>query len=281
MRRSAFPASLVAASVLALALPGCRSLRGEDFAEAFVAAALVGLLPPPAPRDPSLVGEDLRVLELDDGVWRHVSSVEVDGRPVESIGLVIAAPDGAVVIDTPWTEAQSRTLLRWVEQQTGRPPRLLIVTHSHADRTGGLAVFRARGIGSVGHTRTAQLLATEGRRGPDVLLDEALDVHLADETLAVRWFGAGHSPDNLVVWLERREILFGGCLIKSGGTTGLGNVEDADLEAWPATLSRCAAAYPRPQIVVPGHGAPGDWLLLAHTTDLIRAATDTIGVGDR
>jgi metallo-beta-lactamase class B len=219
-------------------------------------------------------GDEVRVLELDEGVWRHVSSVEYEGRPLESNGLVIEDPDGAVVIDTPWNDAQASELIAWVERRTGRPPRLLIVTHSHADRAGGLAAFRERGVTSIGHALTARLLAAEGRRGPDILLDDALDVHLADETLRVRHFGAGHSPDNTVVWLARREILFGGCMIKSAGSTSLGNLADADLAAWPDTLQRCAEAFPRPLIVVPGHGAPGDGLLLAHTRDLIERAED-------
>jgi metallo-beta-lactamase class B len=115
----------------------------------------------------------------------------------------------------------------------------------------------------------AVLAATGGCRALD---DDALDVQLGNETLAVRFLGAGHCPDNLVVWLDRRRILFGGCLIKPAGSTGLGNLADADLEEWPQTLERCAALFPEPLLVVPGHGAPGDPLLLAHTLDLLEAA---------
>jgi metallo-beta-lactamase class B len=250
--------------------------RGAALAVALSAAAAVGAAIGAGAGAPAAAGADasdeVRLLELDDGVFRHVSSITFEGRPLDSNGLVIEDPDGAVVIDTPWTEAQARELIAWVEARTGRPPRLLIVTHAHEDRAGGLPAFRAAGIPSVGHALTAHLLASGGRRGPDVRFEDALDVHLSDETLALRHFGAGHSPDNLVVWLARRRILFGGCAIKSAGATSLGNIADADLDAWPGTLARCAAAFPSPLIVVPGHGAPGDRMLLAHTRDLVEAA---------
>jgi glyoxylase-like metal-dependent hydrolase (beta-lactamase superfamily II) len=67
--------------------------------------------------------------------------------------------------------------------------------------------------------------------------------------------GAGHTRDNIAVWLPRQRVLHGGCFLKSSTVGDLGYVRDADLGAWPASLRRLDAAYPARGIVVPGHGS--------------------------
>jgi hypothetical protein len=73
---------------------------------------------------------------------------------------------------------------------------------------------------------------------------------------------------NIVAWLPMEKILFGGCLVKSLDSNSLGNTKDGDLAAYPATLRKVEAAYPRARIVVPGHGACGGPELIEHTLQL-------------
>ena len=81
--------------------------------------------------------------------------------------------------------------------------------------------------------------------------------------------GGGHTKDNVVVYFPKERVLFGGCFIKDSKATGLGNIADADLAAWPAALERTQAAFPQIETVIPGHG-PMDPRALTHTRDLLK-----------
>jgi glyoxylase-like metal-dependent hydrolase (beta-lactamase superfamily II) len=81
--------------------------------------------------------------------------------------------------------------------------------------------------------------------------------------------GAGHTEDNLVVWLPAQKILFGGCLIKSLNSSVLGYTAEADMQAWPLTVAKVQAQFPQMKMVVPGHGKVGDKALLTHTIALL------------
>ncbi len=78
--------------------------------------------------------------------------------------------------------------------------------------------------------------------------------HAAADDLELFFPGPCHTRDNILVWLPHQRVLFGGCFVKSVTADSLGNVEDAALRDWPASLGRVRAAYPSPSMVIPGHG---------------------------
>jgi len=70
-------------------------------------------------------------------------------------------------------------------------------------------------------------------------------------------------------------VLFGGCLIKELdaskgylGDASKGYLGDANVKAWSNTVTKIKKAYPKLQIVVPGHGAIGNQALLDYTIKL-------------
>lgn len=75
--------------------------------------------------------------------------------------------------------------------------------------------------------------------------------------------------DNIVSWIADEQVLFGGCLVKAGGAKTLGYIKEADLVAWPATLAKVKERFPAARLIVPGHGDPGGWELIANTLKLI------------
>jgi glyoxylase-like metal-dependent hydrolase (beta-lactamase superfamily II) len=88
-------------------------------------------------------------------------------------------------------------------------------------------------------------------------------------TVEVFFPGAGHAPDNLMVWIPSAHVLFGGCAVRTQAQSTLGNVAHAELTEWRAAMGRAAARYTAATLVVPGHGAPGDLGLLRHTLELL------------
>ncbi len=218
---------------------------------------------------PVRIAEDLELSPLLADVWVHRSSSVLDGSPVWANGLVIVGEWGLVLIDTPWNDRQTAALLEHVETTLERPVVAAVVSHTHPDAMGGIRALRERGIPVHGNARSAQLAADSTSPPPDELFDIAAEVELAGVSLQLFWPGHGHAPDNIVVYQPDRQLLFGGCFVKSYDARGMGFVGDADLVEWRRALQGVAERYPRIRTLVPGHGQPGDRGLLTHTRVMI------------
>ncbi|OJH41719.1 subclass B1 metallo-beta-lactamase [Cystobacter ferrugineus] len=223
----------------------------------------------PSASDETVLAEDVRIRRIAPGVWLHVTLAGEDWGRAPSNGLLVEEGDSTILVDTAWNARQTELLLAWAEDTLHRPVRAALVTHSHADRTGGMSALVARGVPVHASEDTARLTAGHGRPAPDQRLPETGTLG----PLEVFFPGAGHSRDNLVVWLPAHRLLFGGCFVKDERARNLGNVEDADVAAWPASLERVRRRFPEVREVVPGHGLPGGPGLLAHTQALLREAT--------
>jgi glyoxylase-like metal-dependent hydrolase (beta-lactamase superfamily II) len=95
-----------------------------------------------------------------------------------------------------------------------------------------------------------------------------MSLSCGDTRVELAFLGAGHTIDNIVVWIPKKKILFGGCLIKSQNAGNLGNTKEADLMSYPVTLKKVREQYSEVKIVIPGHGRPGGIELIDHTIEL-------------
>lgn len=228
------------------------------------AVLLLGLLAgPPAPQ----------LTLVAPGVYVHTTYHLLDGRPFPANGLVVDTPDGVVLVDTGWGPKATAQLLRRVRRALHRPVRYCLVTHAHDDRIGGIEVLKKHGVRVLATPLTAARAVPQGFGGAEPVLSADTTLMVGD--MAVRCFfpGAGHAPDNIVVWLSATEVLFGGCFVKSCEATDLGNLADADLAAWPAAVQRVQQIFPTARLVVPGHQA---WTCpdpLTHTLRLLARPT--------
>ena len=82
--------------------------------------------------------------------------------------------------------------------------------------------------------------------------------------------GPGHTPDNISVYFPDSKILFGGCMIKSLQSKGLGNTADAVVSEWDKSVDKLKLLCPEAKVVIPGHGNYGDISLLTHTINLVK-----------
>jgi metallo-beta-lactamase class B len=244
-------------------------------AKPLLLVALLSLLPSAAATQSAAIeytlSDDLQVLQLTEDIWRFVSTQDMGenwGR-VPANGLVVLSDQAAALIDTPWTDEQTRILSRWVEAELGAKIEVVIPTHSHDDCLGGLNAAHALGARSYGHARTAEFARRDGKPAPRTTFQDRLSVPLGKRNLELRYLGPGHTEDNSVVWIPDAKILFGGCLIKSATARTMGYIQEADLAAWPGTLARVRAEYPDAALIVPGHGRPGGAETLDRTLELI------------
>jgi metallo-beta-lactamase class B len=240
-------------------------LLASLFIVAVVGGYPVGAADPPGQE----LEEGLQIFPIAPGVWRHVSyrTMPEYGR-VPANGLIVVGTDAAALIDTPWTDDQTGLLFDWAKRELGTTIGHVVATHSHDDCMGGLAEAHRRGATSYALVLTAEFAERDGNPVPQKTFADEYRLSLGGVDLELRYFGGGHTSDNIVVWIPQRKVLFGGCLVKRKGGSA-GNTAEADLTAWPDTVRKVIAAFPDATVVVPGHGAPGTVEDLQYTVGLV------------
>lgn len=215
------------------------------------------------------ISDDVSVQPLTDGVWVYTACHDVPGYGrTPANGLIVIDGKEALLIDLPWTDEQTATLFNWAALSQGAVVKTVVPTHFHDDCMGGLAEAHRRKATSYALDKTVEIARQKRLPVPQIPFQFRTMVRCGRTVAIVTYFGPGHSTDNVVVWLPKQGVLFGGCLIKSLDAQSLGNTADGDLEAYPTTLQKVQTAYRYARIVVPGHG---DWSgpdLIQHTLKL-------------
>jgi len=243
-----------------------------------LALPVAGLCDEQAVAKQVVVSADLSVEEVALGVWLHTSWDEVEGfGRVPANGLVVVGNGEAALIDTPWNNALTGELFDWVVKNLGCPITTVVATHSHGDNLGGLNEAHSRGAASWALDRTLELARSAGRPVPQHGFSDRKVLSVGGRTLELRYLGGGHTVDNIVVWIGDQKVLFGGCLVKAAGAKTLGYTKEADLAAWPQTVTALRSAYPDARLIVPGHGSPGGYELLDRTLELLTRGTAARG----
>jgi metallo-beta-lactamase class B len=217
-----------------------------------------------------VVNDDIQLIHLQDSVFVHVSwenSPQFGRFP--SNGLIIINSGEAVMVDTPMDTLKTRILTEYVEDNLNAKMTKLIIGHYHNDCMGGLEFIQTRGIESIANAMTIDKCRELNLPVPSVGFSDSLAIDFHGEKIICRYFGGGHTIDNITVWLPNQNILFGGCLVRSAISRGLGNLADAVVSEWDNTIMRVYETYPDAKYVVPGHGETGDTWLLTHTFQLI------------
>jgi len=214
------------------------------------------------------VDKNLELTRLADKVWLIQSSYACNGH-LDCNHLLIVDRKDIVLVNTPASDSLTAILLNCIEKKFKRKVTKVIVSHFHDDSSGGLIVIGKRGIRSYASNMTRDLLKP-GNKSIDFVFTDSLNIPLQTIPLKLYYFGAGHSIDNIVIWLSAGKILFGGCLMKSLDSTDNGNIKDADLQAWPVTVQKVKDRFRDVQTVIPGHGMIGDASVFDHTIEILK-----------
>jgi metallo-beta-lactamase class B len=173
------------------------------------------------------------------------------------------------MVDTPMDNDKTERLVRYLEDALPVEVVKLLVGHFHDDCMGGLEYLQQIGVSSAANVMTVDKCVALGLPVPDTPFRESMVFDFNGERMECRYFGPGHTPDNITVYIPDKQVLFGGCLIRSQQSTSLGNLSDAVVGQWDATVEKIAEAYPDIRIVVPGHGDAAGPELLQHTIRLV------------
>jgi glyoxylase-like metal-dependent hydrolase (beta-lactamase superfamily II) len=188
---------------------------------------------------------------------------------ISNAGFVVTSA-GVVVIDALGSPELARELRAEIARITPLPVTHVIVTHYHADHIYGLQVFKDAGARVIAHRQallylhsdTAQQRLAASREELFPWVDEATrlvpadqwvdgptTLRVGDTVLELHPVGPSHTPEDLVVWLPQRRVLFAGDLVFRGRIPFVGQADSAHwIQALDTLLGFDA------QLVVPGHG---------------------------
>lgn len=212
--------------------------------------------------------ETLQIQQISPNTFVHISYLNTeDFGKVDCNGMIVISEGEALVFDTPASEEASVELINWLENEKGIEIKGVVATHFHWDCVGGLDEFHAQGIPSYASDKTIAFAKAAGNPVPENGFEGQLTLKVGAIQVENRFFGEGHTRDNFVSYVPSDQVLFGGCLVKSLAA-GKGNLEDANVNAWPATMDSILKNLQDIAVVIPGHGAIGDRELLAFTRAL-------------
>ncbi|RNC81715.1 MAG: subclass B1 metallo-beta-lactamase [Phycisphaera sp.] len=216
--------------------------------------------------------------QITHNVWIHTTHMSfTNWGLVPSNGLLVRGEQGTLVIDTGCSDEDMAQICNWAEANLA-PVVAVVITHSHVDSMGGIDEAHTRDLPTISHVLTQGIAEKEGKTKPKIGFEESYNLHAYGIEGECFYAGAGHSVDNIVVWLEDEKVLFGGCFIRPPSSKSLGNTADADIGQWPDSVQSVLNRYSDIEHVVPGHFRHGGAELLSHTLDLLK--THEVG-GDK
>jgi len=214
--------------------------------------------------------ETLTIEKLTEHTLLHISYLNTnDFGKVACNGMIVIDKGEALIFDTPADDPTSKELIDWVENNLKYKVKGIIVTHFHTDCLGGLAEFHDRQIPSYASNKTIELAKSHNYTLPQHGFDNQLEIPVGKKKVFNKYVGEGHTRDNIVSYFAPDKVLFGGCLIKAVDA-GNGNLEDANVNDWSSTVEKIKAAFPKAELIIPGHGKAGGQELLDYTIKLFR-----------
>lgn len=214
------------------------------------------------------ISDDLELKQISNHCYIHISyTLFENGNRIPANGLIYTNNGKAYIIDTPWTNELTQSLIKYLQDSMQVSIEGVIASHWHVDCMGGLEAVHKAGIKSYAYQLTTEICKKENLPIPQFTFQDSLILGTNNE-LMLKYLGPGHTEDNIVVYIPSEKILFAGCMAKTLNWNSLGFTEDANIPKWPATLRKVKASFPDAKIIIPGHGDYGGLDIIDHTLTL-------------
>jgi metallo-beta-lactamase class B len=201
------------------------------------------------------IGETVWVAEIAPKLWLHSTTGAIPGNHMfPANGLILERATGSLLIDTGYTPEQAELLFQWSKLTLSGAITTVVSTDFHVDRIGGVDALKKLGVRAMAHPLICQLAAEHDMPVPEPLRTFGTKPYRFASDCELYFPGPGHTRANIVAWLPDQQVLFGGCFLKSTTSADLGNLADAVVSDWPASVRRMHEQYPTPKTVIPGHG---------------------------
>jgi glyoxylase-like metal-dependent hydrolase (beta-lactamase superfamily II) len=170
---------------------------------------------------------------------------------------ILVSDSLVIVIDTKMDEAAEQ-LYKQVKQLAGNKPILVVNTHYHPDHSTGNSFYTGQKIiAGANYTKEFWIKNAGEKTLPTEWLKDKMDIKMGDDTVTLLNLGKPiHTVSDVVVYLHKRKMLFGGDVILNKQAPAIFGVADSDPDGYLAIFDMLPKLFDI-QKVVPGHGAIG------------------------
>lgn len=216
---------------------------------------------------------NIKVTPVDSNIYLYTSYGDVDDyKRIDANAVIAISGDDVMLFDTPWDSLQAEQLISFVTNTLHKNIQLSIITHAHVDRIGSIDVMHQHGIPTYAYHLTAEQADRHKHTRPQhSFYNTDTTFQLGKISVTAYYPGAGHTIDNIVLYIPEKQFLYGGCFIKSGASNSIGNIADADVAEWPESVKRMEEKFNNSGIdmVIPGHGTWESDMAIKNTLRLL------------
>jgi glyoxylase-like metal-dependent hydrolase (beta-lactamase superfamily II) len=168
---------------------------------------------------------------------------------------ILVSDSLVIVIDTKMDDAAEQ-LAKQVIQLAGKKPVLVINTHYHSDHSKGNKFYKGQSILAGGNYTKEFWIKEAGEETlPTQWLQDKMDIKMGDDTVTIFNLAKNiHTASDVMVYLHKRKMLFGGDVILNKQAPAIMGVADPD--GYIAAFDMLPKKYDI-QKVIPGHGPMG------------------------
>ena len=218
--------------------------------------------------------QDVRTREVLPNIYTVVSSSTDSAN-----STFVVTKEGVIVIDPGEAKGDSKGLKARIHEITQQPVVFLINSHFHPENLSGNSEFPDTKI-IVAHSATQKtllrLLAAKQIkvRVPNAIFQTGMEVALGGHRLQLKHHGPGHTKGDLYVYLPSWRIIITGGLVYN---QIIPDLKDAYIDLWIETLIEMEDLDA--EIIVPGHGKPGNKPLVTQTKHYLMRLRDWVKEG--
>jgi len=198
-----------------------------------------------------------------------------------NLGFVVGN-SAVAVIDSGYSDAMAKTMLKQIKQLTSKPVRYVINTNSQPHRILGNAIFKKNGASLIASSEAIPRIKNEGttmarsaegrlrlKKGsihtpalPERIVNEALVLDLGGVKLNVIPAGHTHTAGSLIVEVADDNVVYAGDILYGGRLLAILPVSRVD--KWIQSYDKLRKY--QTALFVPGHGEPAKLNKFEHST---------------
>ncbi|HAY37445.1 MAG: MBL fold metallo-hydrolase [Rhodothermales bacterium] len=185
-----------------------------------------------------------------------------------------------VAVDSQFPES-AQACLDGLTEKSGRRMDLLINSHHHGDHTAGNSVLGANARHIVAQSNVPVLQkrfygkSEREQKYADITFEETWTQDLGDETIALNYFGPGHTGGDSVIHFQNADVAHMGDLVFNHRHAYIDLPAGCDTRNWMTVLERTYDMFTDNTVFIFGHGNPTHGIL--GTRDDVLVMRDYLG----